>query len=298
MLTAFAPNPVVKYDKYFAHLDQLRLEEFLFWERDRVITDLPFTPKLLMEYLVRLGVKSPEIVFKQAVLETGWFSSYLFRTNHNLFGMNYPRMRPTTALFKCPKGFAYYQDWRQSVRDYLLWQQYKEQWHDTSEYYQFLKKVGYAEDHLYTNKLQSLNTKIYNQMATKIFSTKDEITFHQEYDLAQLKLHVEYPNLSTGDILKCEMYVNELSHVHEMKLIIDTAKRKALVIRDGIAGFIQKKNEQLIAVYKDGSSENITQRVSLQKLFDHYKIFEIKEDDVSFNFCGVVQLVNDGCKRV
>lgn len=96
-----------------------------------VATEEVFTPDALRAYLVSTHVKHPQVAFAQAVLETGNFSSQLFRDNHNLFGMKYvdtchlrqarAHYRPTVAT-KEQFGHAYYATWQQSVDDYLLWQ--------------------------------------------------------------------------------------------------------------------------------------------------------------------------------
>ena len=52
-----------------------------------------FTPAGLMEYLELRGVENHLIVYKQAVLETGWFKSGSFTEFYNLFGMKVPRIR-------------------------------------------------------------------------------------------------------------------------------------------------------------------------------------------------------------
>jgi mannosyl-glycoprotein endo-beta-N-acetylglucosaminidase len=92
-----------------------------------------FSQANLQQYIAIKGLKHPEIVYAQAVLETGNFSSTIFKENNNLFGMKYvhdcrcSRTRPTTADGS-KYGHAYYSDknkvgWKKSVDDYLLWQQ-------------------------------------------------------------------------------------------------------------------------------------------------------------------------------
>lgn len=68
------------------------------------------------------GILYPEIVFAQGVLESGHFKSDLFRNNNNVFGMRQPKLRKTTATGK-RKGYAVYDNWIESVRDYKLWQE-------------------------------------------------------------------------------------------------------------------------------------------------------------------------------
>lgn len=129
----------------------------------------------------------------------------------------------------------------------------------------------------------------------KIYSQKvSQMSLFKSFDFIAPKLHVEYPELSASDIIKCEVYVNELNLLHNAKLIINDDKRKALIIKDEMVGFIQKRSDQITVHFKDGTHDNISQSVSLKKLFDHYNIFSISDNDCKFNFDGVVRLVADG----
>jgi hypothetical protein len=61
----------------------------------------------------------PEVVFMQARIESGNFTSKVFRDNNNMFGMRLPRIRPTLAVGE-RYGYAVYASWRDSVIDRLL----------------------------------------------------------------------------------------------------------------------------------------------------------------------------------
>lgn len=89
--------------------------------------------------LQRQGVPHPSIVLAQARLETGNFKSRLCRDSHNLFGI------------KHNGKYARYSHWRESVRDYKkrISSRYK-----GGCYYSFLKRIGYARDNEYINKLK------------------------------------------------------------------------------------------------------------------------------------------------
>lgn len=76
----------------------------------------------LYDEIVRNGIDHPEIVFAQAILESGHFKSKVFRENRNLFGMKMPRSRKTLAK-KSLNGYAFYTSWKESVADYKLYQQ-------------------------------------------------------------------------------------------------------------------------------------------------------------------------------
>ncbi len=155
----YAPNtPKVKHDA-FMNIEQL--SRFLFWEGVKYHPEPEFTPELFYQYLVYFGVKNPGIVFRQTAHETGHFKSPLFLDHNNLFGMNEPRIRETTSLGSTTNGFARFSHWVDSVKDYILWQDYKGQWHDQTDYYEFLSSVGYAEDPDYERKVKNIPTTKY-----------------------------------------------------------------------------------------------------------------------------------------
>lgn len=121
-----------------------------------------FTINNLKSYIKLKGIKHPEIVFAQAQLETGNFSSVIFKENHNLFGMKYPKKRKTVALGES-RGHAKYQNWQQSVDDYLLWQRMFIKTDISTEYKYYCllgngwtKSCNYAEDTDYVSKLKLL----------------------------------------------------------------------------------------------------------------------------------------------
>lgn len=105
-----------------------------------------FTKENLQQYILTKRIIHPEIVFAQAVLETGNFSSRIFRENHNLFGMRLAKKRRTLAIGE-RYNHAVYNNWMESVDDYLLWQQQfkKTPLELEKHYYRLLDRI-YAED--------------------------------------------------------------------------------------------------------------------------------------------------------
>jgi len=83
--------------------------------------DLPFSLSNMIATMNEIGILYPDIVIAQAKLETGHFTSKVFKENHNLFGMKLPEQRSTTAIGE-QNNHASYTSWRQSVIDYKLWQ--------------------------------------------------------------------------------------------------------------------------------------------------------------------------------
>jgi hypothetical protein len=124
---------------------------------------IPFTPKVLYRALIHAGIQNPKIVFRQAVLETGWFKSKSFKTYNNLFGMKKPRRRKTLCKGTAMSHGTFY-SWYDSVRDYKLWQDDQIKKHLTpAQYYAFLTHMGYSESPRYVQTLKSLKIEKYTK---------------------------------------------------------------------------------------------------------------------------------------
>ena len=98
----------------------------------------------LMEALEYYEIKHPQIVYAQAVLETGHFKSDLCLNGNNLFGLY------------DSKNHRYYtfDHWKDCIIAYKEMIQYK--YKDDDNYLNFLKEIGYAEDSEYICKLKEL----------------------------------------------------------------------------------------------------------------------------------------------
>lgn len=119
------------------------------------------THKLLYEQITEKNIKYPEVVFAQAVLESGHFKAPIFTTKNNLFGMKVPKKRETTAVNKGKKGYAKYNTWECSVDDYLLWQDFTLKNKNNLTKNQYLSLLGkiYAEDKDYVLTLKQVMSK-------------------------------------------------------------------------------------------------------------------------------------------
>jgi flagellum-specific peptidoglycan hydrolase FlgJ len=107
----------------------------------------------LIEVLEYYGVKHPQIVYAQAVLESNWFKSGLCVNGNNLFGLYNSKERK----------YHTFDHWAKSVEAYVKLVQYKYKGDydkPPDEYYKFLENIGYAEDTLYISKLR----RIVNQL--------------------------------------------------------------------------------------------------------------------------------------
>ena len=118
-----------------------------------------FSKEALWCYILEKNILHPEIVYAQAVLETGNFTSRIFRESHNLFGMKLPKIRPTVATGE-RYGHATYCHWKDSVDDYLLWQEMWSNIETEAVYYTLLQRV-YAEDQNYTRLVKTIRKQNY-----------------------------------------------------------------------------------------------------------------------------------------
>lgn len=115
------------------------------------LSDDVFSPEALEKYLGELNIRHADIVYSQAKLESGNFSSKIFRENNNLFGMKMARQRATTATGE-NRGHATYSSWRQSVDDYAMYYNKYLSRLSRSEYIEYLGR-NYAQDANYISKL-------------------------------------------------------------------------------------------------------------------------------------------------
>lgn len=103
----------------------------------------------LIEALDYYGIQFPEIVYAQALIETGHFKSKLCTQYNNLFGLYNSRT----------KSYYKFDNWWDSVIAYRDKVQYK--YKGNTDYYTFLVKLPYATDPNYIRKIKQLEYKYY-----------------------------------------------------------------------------------------------------------------------------------------
>lgn len=116
---------------------------------------ISFSELNVYKQLVRVGVAYPDVVLAQAKIETGNFTSKIFRENNNMFGMKLPYRRQTTAVGES-RNHAKYTDWIQSIKDYKLWQDEMIHRAPTKRAYLAYLKRNYAEDKNYIKKIKQI----------------------------------------------------------------------------------------------------------------------------------------------
>jgi hypothetical protein len=114
-----------------------------------------FTPQRLYDYIKELNIKFPDVVFAQAVLESGNFKSAIFRSNHNLFGMKEAGKRIRTCK-GTEMNHAFYDNWKESVLDYAFYQaSYLDDIKTQEQYLEYLDN-NYAEAGNYGKHVQGV----------------------------------------------------------------------------------------------------------------------------------------------
>lgn len=141
------------------YLTRVEKKEISYEQKEIVIKeylkDHKFSKDELKNYLQDMNVKYPDIVLAQAEIETGHFTSTIFKENNNLFGLKEAKLRPTTAI-GTNNNHAYYNNWRESVQDYCLYQaSHLKEIKTKEEYLQYLEQ-NYAEDTNYVNKIKKI----------------------------------------------------------------------------------------------------------------------------------------------
>lgn len=114
----------------------------------------------LKEALIFYDIHHPEIVYAQAILETGNFKSVLCNEHNNLFGL----------YNSTNNRFHKFDHWTMSVIKYKEWIQ--KRYKPPEDYYHFLQRIGYAEDPYYVNKLRRI-VKYESSQSKGVNSTRD-----------------------------------------------------------------------------------------------------------------------------
>lgn len=128
-----------------------------------------FSAEALLAYMKKLKIKYPETVLSQAILETGNFTSDIFKENHNLFGMKVAGSRPTSAI-GTHRNHAQYRNWKESVVDYALFQSFiiaKLPSNNKQEYRTYIQKFySTTADYLVRIDKAIGTNAIFNSMST------------------------------------------------------------------------------------------------------------------------------------
>ena len=106
----------------------------------------------VLNFIFELRLDHPYIVYSQAIIESGNFTSNIWRENNNMFGMKMPERRPTLAI-GISKGHAVYKNWKECIIDYALFQSSYLRELTEEEYFMKISN-SYAEDGSYEKKVR------------------------------------------------------------------------------------------------------------------------------------------------
>lgn len=129
------------YKSYYSVLTIYKFEE----TKSKPVSLDTFSEANLNSIMYILEIEHPEVVIAQSKLETGNYTSSIFKENHNLFG------------FRKGKSYYKYKDWKESVLHYAHWQNMN--YRVNEDYFVFLKRIKYAEDSNYIPKLKKICIK-------------------------------------------------------------------------------------------------------------------------------------------
>lgn len=146
-----------------------RLLYFLVYPFVRVLDRSVSYPALLIYNIARCEGYSKQaaiILVQQSQLESGNFTSNLYKNGRNMFGMKKPFKRPTLSKeyeYQLPEGaFATFNTLAESVLDRIMWDEYFKI--DSSlngiEYLTSVQEKGYAQDGKYMSKVLSIEPQL------------------------------------------------------------------------------------------------------------------------------------------
>lgn len=101
----------------------------------------------LKEALEFYDIQHPDVVYAQALLETGYFKSVGCLKHNNLFGLYNSKTR----------RYCKFNHWTESVIAYKEWIQRR--YKPPEDYYRFLQRIHYASDPTYISKLKQIVKK-------------------------------------------------------------------------------------------------------------------------------------------
>jgi len=117
------------------------------------------TPKeindsILYQFLLNNNAWYPDILLKQAKIESANYTSNIYKNTNNLYGMKRVGKRQTTQLNNTYNGYGSYNNWCLSVLDRMLWDVFIFKGKKPSKE-EYLNAMNiYAEDDFYIQKLK------------------------------------------------------------------------------------------------------------------------------------------------
>ncbi len=120
----------------------------------------------MYKYMEEIGLPNRDVAIRQIIVHNAWNESNI--KNNNVFAMKQPKHRNTLSVGIDDNGFATYENWREAIVDYKLWQAHFKISFDTDmpTYIKSLTAIGYCENTAaYAKSLFELNT---NRLAQQL----------------------------------------------------------------------------------------------------------------------------------
>lgn len=130
-------------------------------------TEYTETQKVLLYIIEHQEIRFKRVVIAQLLHETDFMRSSIFKECNNGFGMKIAYKRKSYATGSC-RGHAEYKSIFNSIEDYAEFQKWSLNIYESKygkldneeAYVTFLRRVGYAEDEAYSQKLRLWMSKI------------------------------------------------------------------------------------------------------------------------------------------
>lgn len=126
---------------YYLETLPIKLEQPEFFFHDKP------NKELLLEACTYYQLEEKEIVVSQAILETGHFRSDNCIKNNNLFGLYNSKKKRYYKFNHWTESVVFYRDKIQNRRK------------PNEKYYDFLNRIGYAEDKEYISKVKNIKNR-------------------------------------------------------------------------------------------------------------------------------------------
>lgn len=117
-----------------------------------------FHPDKLKGMIREMHFEHEDIVYAQCILESGNFTSPVFKHNNNIIGMKKSTSRVTTHKGS-QLNHAFYSNWQSSLIDYGIWQSTYARNLTREQYLDLLNQV-YSTDNLYKEKLLTIINRL------------------------------------------------------------------------------------------------------------------------------------------
>lgn len=103
---------------------------------------------ILYDALIHYEVRYPKSVLAQAKLESGNYTSYVYKTKNNFLGLYNSK----------EKDYYEFEHWTQCIIAYKKLVEYKLK--EGENYHDFLERIGYAEDPAYVDKVKTIESNL------------------------------------------------------------------------------------------------------------------------------------------